>query len=299
MELRQLRYFVKVAQLKSFSEAARALYVSQSTLSQQVRQLEDEIGAPLLVRNSRHVQLSDYGELFLGDAEKVLRDSEDCLQRIRDVRNLDMGTLNIGATFSFCPLLMETAQSFIMEHPGITCNIRGSSIDNLMDSLQRQQLDMVLSYMPEKSFDDIESHALFNTELSLIVSETHVLADRESISLKELCRHPVVLPARGLQARYVIDDMLAKEGLRLNVRSEINDLHMIFSLISSGFLGTILSKATIGEAKGLKAIALEGVHADMQGSYHLRKNAYHKESARLFLRKLVENNSFNLRMEAL
>lgn len=65
MEFRQLRYFVKVAELRSFSEASKALFISQSTLSQQIKQLEEELGVELLVRDSRHVSMSDYGEQYL------------------------------------------------------------------------------------------------------------------------------------------------------------------------------------------------------------------------------------------
>ena len=108
MELRQLRYFVKVAELKNFSSAARLLNITQSTLSQQIRQLEQELGVELLIRDSRHVELNDMGKVFLPSARRTLQEANTCIERIHDVQGLRSGTLNIGVTFTFSKLLKES-----------------------------------------------------------------------------------------------------------------------------------------------------------------------------------------------
>lgn len=79
MELRQLKYFIKVAELKNFSEASRALNITQSTLSQQIRQLEGELGVELLIRDTHHVHLTDVGEAFLPYAQKTINDAQTCI----------------------------------------------------------------------------------------------------------------------------------------------------------------------------------------------------------------------------
>ena len=107
MELRQLRYFVKVGELLNFTEAARELFVSQSTLSQQIRSLEDELRCSLLVRDSHSVTLTEEGRYFLSDARKTLQQAQQCVDRIADVQNLDEGELNIGCTHSFGTILHE------------------------------------------------------------------------------------------------------------------------------------------------------------------------------------------------
>ena len=84
MELRQLRYFVKVAECQSFSEAARQLHITQSTLSQQTRQLEDELGVQLLARDSHHVELTDVGSAFLPSALRALAEVEACVDSISE-----------------------------------------------------------------------------------------------------------------------------------------------------------------------------------------------------------------------
>ena len=98
MELRQLRYFVKVAECQSFSEASRQLHITQSTLSQQTRQLEDELGVQLFSRDSHHVELTDVGSAFLPSALRALAEVEACVDSISEVTHMVRGTINIGAT---------------------------------------------------------------------------------------------------------------------------------------------------------------------------------------------------------
>ncbi|MDO4172628.1 MAG: LysR family transcriptional regulator, partial [Prevotellaceae bacterium] len=122
MELRQLKYFVKVADTLNFSEAAKALCVTQSTLSQQVKQLEGELGTQLLIRSSHSVTLTEAGEELLPYAQKTLHDAELCMVRINDLNQLSAGTLNIGVTYSFSPILTETLLLFMRMYPQIKLN---------------------------------------------------------------------------------------------------------------------------------------------------------------------------------
>ena len=117
MELRQLRYFAKVAELKSFSKASKALFVSQSALSQQVRQLEAELGTSLLVRDSHHVVLSDTGRAFLPSALRTLAEAEIGMDNIRNVAGLRTGDLTIGSTFTFSLLLERVVREFAKKYP--------------------------------------------------------------------------------------------------------------------------------------------------------------------------------------
>ena len=105
MELRQLKYFVKVADTLNFSEAARQLFITQSTLSQQVKQLEYELGSQLLVRTSHSVALTEAGRELLPYARKTLKDAEMCQARMDDINSMAVGTLNIGVTYSFGSIL--------------------------------------------------------------------------------------------------------------------------------------------------------------------------------------------------
>ena len=299
MEFRQLRYFVKVAELRSFSEASKALFISQSTLSQQIKQLEEELGVELLVRDSRHVSMSDYGEQYLPYAKQVLKDVDTSTERMNDVRQLKIGTLNVGATYTFCPLLADTVRDYMKKYPGIKLKIYCRSMENLMEMLEHGQLDVALSYMPLQSYDDIDSHILFNSNLCVIAGKDNPVAKKERIRLAELENLPLVLPAKGLQARNAFDSLLYGQNFKFDVRLEINDLSMLLDMVSRTNLVTLLSGATIHSNKNFVAISLDHPHSEMQGSFHLLKGTYCKNATKEFLKMLVENNSFLMAMEAI
>lgn len=299
MEFRQLRYFVKVAELRSFSEASKALFISQSTLSQQIKQLEEELGVELLVRDSRHVSMSDYGEQYLPYAKQVLKDVDTSAERMNDVRQLKIGTLNVGATYTFCPLLADTVRDYMKKYPGIKLKIYCRSMENLMEMLEHGQLDVALSYKPLQSYDDIDSHILFNSNLCVIAGKDNPVAKKERIRLAELENLPLVLPAKGLQARNAFDSLLYGQNFKFDVRLEINDLSMLLDMVSRTNLVTLLSGATIHSNKNFVAISLDHPHSEMQGSFHLLKGTYCKNATKEFLKMLVENNSFLMAMEAI
>lgn len=96
MELRQLRYFAKVAETLNFSEAARVLNITQSTLSQQIKQLEGELDTPLLTRSSHKVSLTEAGELILPHVKHALHEADSCAERINDLNGISVGSLSIG-----------------------------------------------------------------------------------------------------------------------------------------------------------------------------------------------------------
>ena len=299
MEFRQLRYFVKVAELRSFSEASKALFISQSTLSQQIKQLEEELCVELLVRDSRHVSMSDYGEQYLPYAKQVLKDVDTSTERMNDVRQLKIGTLNVGATYTFCPLLADTVRDYMKKYPGIKLKIYCRSMENLMEMLEHGQLDVALSYKPLQSYDDIDSHILFNSNLCVIAGKDNPVAKKERIRLAELENLPLVLPAKGLQARNAFDSLLYGQNFKFDVRLEINDLSMLLDMVSRTNLVTLLSGATIHSNKNFVAISLDHPHSEMQGSFHLLKGTYCKNATKEFLKMLVENNSFLMAMEAI
>lgn len=299
MEFRQLRYFVKVAELRSFSEASKAFFISQSTLSQQIKQLEEELGVELLVRDSRHVSMSDYGEQYLPYAKQVLKDVDTSTERMNDVRQLKIGTLNVGATYTFCPLLADTVRDYMKKYPGIKLKIYCRSMENLMEMLEHGQLDVALSYKPLQSYDDIDSHILFNSNLCVIAGKDNPVAKKERIRLAELENLPLVLPAKGLQARNAFDSLLYGQNFKFDVRLEINDLSMLLDMVSRTNLVTLLSGATIHSNKNFVAISLDHPHSEMQGSFHLLKGTYCKNATKEFLKMLVENNSFLMAMEAI
>lgn len=291
MELRQIKYFLKVAELLNFSEASKALFITQSTLSQQIRQLENEFDTILFERNSHEVSLTEAGQQFMRYARKVMIDVDDCTQKMDDLKNMLTGELNIGVTFTFSPLLTETVLEFMKLYPHVRLNVFYKTMSELMDMLQRREVDFVLAFKPTDRNDKIESHVLFNNHLSVVVSEQHPLAKRKSLTLDDLVLYDAAMPARGLQARNSFDDMIHSENSKLKIRVELNDVSILLKLIKQSKLVTILAEATIHDEDGLVAIPLEMAGNDMEGCIHLLKQAYVKNSAREFYRLLSQSRA--------
>lgn len=293
MELRQLKYFVEVARLGSFSMASKALFITQSTISQQIQKLEEELGVELLSRDTRHVVLSDYGEQFYPCAVQVLEEARAGVERIRDVNALKIGSLSIGATYSFGPLLKRTVQDFYKQFPNIRLNLIITSKEELRQKLLDRELDLLLTYKSPLGDDRIESHLLFQSRLCLIGRIDELKGVGKEVSVRDLARFPLALPSRGLQARDTLEDVLFAQNVNLDIRLEINSVRTLLDLVANTPLVTILSEESIQQVQGFEAVPIAHPDGRMDGCYHYLKGAYHKMAAQKFIELLKENNSFN------
>lgn len=289
MELRQLKYFIKTAELLNFSEAARSLFITQSTLSQQIKALEDELGSPLFFRDSHSVSLTECGQRLLPLARQTVTDADTCKTKIQDLQEMVSGTLNIGATYSFSPILKETIKNFIDKYPGVRLNITNKSMEELMDLLRRREVDFVLAFKPNETYEEIESRVLFEDHLSVIMNRNHPLAGSESITVDELRKHRLAIPAKGLQARNMADKYFNFLGADFNVSVEVNGVYNLLDLVQSSNLLTVLSDATIRDRDRLKAIPLDVANNQMQGCVHILKKSYQKRSAEIFIKMLRQS----------
>ncbi len=295
MELRQLKYFTTTAEFLNFSEAARALNITQSTLSQQIATLEGELGVKLFERTRHSMTLTDIGKAFLPSALRTIHDAESCIDRIHDVLGLEEGEINIGTTYTFSPLLRETVLDFMRKHPKIKLNIYCKSMEELLDLLIHRKIDVALSYKPMNLCRSIESHILFDSSLCVAVGREHPLAAQRSVTFRDVERFPVCLPAKGMQARNTLDRILETANhTSLDVRLEINDINILLDLVAKSNLLTFLSQATLIDHPEIAGVPISGVEASMQGSFHIIKDSYIKTATRNFLKSLCENKSFSM-----
>lgn len=290
MELRQLRYFVRTAQTLNFSEAARSLYVSQSTLSQQIKSLENELGTILFQRDSHSASLTQSGEMLLPLAIQTIQAAEACKAQADDLKEMLTGELNIGITYSFNHILTETVKNFVREHPGVKLNIIYRNMEELMEALRHREVDLVLAFKPGQHYNEIESSDLFSDQISVIMRKDHALAGRKSISIEELSRYRLAIPAKGLQARNAIEEYICIERSNLNVCLEINEANVLLDIVQDNNLLTMLSKTSIRGRELLKAVPLDLPDNRMQGCVHTLKRVWHKRSAEAFVKMLRDTN---------
>ena len=293
MELRQLKYFVEVGRLGSFSLASKSLFITQSTISQQIRKLEEELGVELLTRDTRHVTLSDYGQQFYPCALQVLQEARAGAERIKDVKALKVGALCVGATYSFGPLLKQTVLDFYREFPRIRLDLVITSQEELRQKLLDRELDVALTYKSPIGDDRIESHLLFQSRLCLVGRMGELRVVGKEVSVQDLSRFPLALPSKGLQARDTLEAVLFAQDVKLDIRLEINSVRSLLDLVGSSPLVTILSEEAIHQVQGFEAVPISHPDGRMDGCYHYLKGAYHKMAAQKFVEFLKENNSFN------
>lgn len=291
MELRQLKYFVKVAELLSFSKAAKALYITQSTLSQQIKQLEDELDMALFYRNNHKVSLTEAGQTFLEGAKRLLAEADDNKAKIMDLALGRSGVLNIGVTYSFGSILTESVLAFKKEFPDVVLNICYKNAIELMDMVSNGELDFALSFRSSERYDNIESHILFDNKLSIIVREGHPLLRKKFVRLADLEAFELLLPSHGLQARSTFDEIIEGRNLNLKVAMESNEVNAILNIIRKSNLVTVLSETVILEHDGLVSIEIDDAECNMEGCLHFCANRYRKRSTEEFIRLLSDTKA--------
>jgi LysR family cyn operon transcriptional activator len=291
MELRQLKYFVEVAKQGSFSLASKSLYITQSTISQQIGKLEEELGVQLLTRDTRHVALSDYGEQFLPHAIEVIEDAQMCSDIIRDVKDLNTGSLRIGSTYSFGPLIRQSVRDFYSLYPHVRLSLFSASWAELQQKLLDRELDIALAYKSTVSDERIESKLLFENRLCLIGRKDELSDCASPVPVEALSRYPLALPHKGLQARDMLESVLFAHDVDLDIRLENNNIFAILDLVRSSPLLTILSGEAVQDIRELSAIPIDHPESRMQGCYHCMKGVYRKKSTQAFIDILIENNS--------
>lgn len=282
----------------NFSEAAKELCITQSTLSQQVKQLEQELDSCLFLRNSHGVSLTEAGIELLPYAKTTLRDAEVCVDRMHDLRDVLAGTLNIGVTYSFAPMLTETIFAFMKQYPRIKLNVCYKPMAELMDLLRQREVDFVLAFKPSAPMDDIESHILFQNHLSAIVSLSHSLAGERKVSLERLAQFSLALPSKGLQARNTLDNLMERHSYPLKIHVELNDPNILLELVRQSNLITVLAEASVHNQTGVKAVPIDVPGNDMVGCVHTLRDSYRKRSMREFIRLLNESVAIRERVSA-
>ncbi len=294
MELRQLKYFLRVADTLNFSTAAKELFITQSTLSQQILQLERDLDQPLFMRNSHEVTLTEAGQTLVPLARETLQAAENCQLRLDELKNLMGGELNIGVTFSFTSIMAETLTAFLRQYPHVKVNVTQSTMADLMERLSHHEFDFVLAFKPIQSNPRIESHILFYHRLAAIVNDRHSLVGRESLTLDELQRYDLALPRKGTQARNAFERNIAGTDYHYRIKVEMNTVYLLFRLARESNYVTVLSESTVVGEDGLHAIPISDTDTPenvMQGCIHLLKGAYVKNSTREFVRMLGESTS--------
>ncbi len=291
MELRQLKYFIRAAELLNFTSAANELYISQSTLSQQIRQLENNLAVDLFDRIGKRVRLTEAGALFLSYARKTVQQADEGKQVLQDLADLKTGSLTIGATYGLTALLVKTLGVFSEHYPAVTINIVFGSTEYLLECMYKFKIDCMLSFMPMHPDDRLEIKPLFSAMLSLVVHQSHEMTRYKKITLPQLSKLQLALPAKSYSIRNYLDEVLGKAGIHLSGLIGVNDINTLLQLANTGNWCTVLMSSSLFNYPSLKAIPLESKGMQRQATIAFPSGVYRKKSLSAFSEILSKKSS--------
>ncbi len=247
MDLRRLRYFVAVAEESSFSRAAQRLHIAQPPLSNQIKQLEEELEIKLFVRTNRGVRMTEAGELLLEETRRIFVQIEQTIRVVRRVGHGEVGRLTLGFVPSASnEVLPPILRAFGDRFPDVALFLREMRPDQIVHRLHANQIDVGFLYLP---LDDasLNSECVSREPVILALPEKHPLASEDQVELRTLAHEQFVLPARyqmpGLYAQ--VNAACRQAGFAPNaVQKDVWLMQTIVGLVAGG-IGVALLPASL------------------------------------------------------
>ncbi|MCH4155213.1 MAG: LysR family transcriptional regulator [Muribaculaceae bacterium] len=258
MELTQLKYFVKLAEELNFTEAARKLFITQSTLSLSIKKLEEECGTPFFDRIGKCNYLTDAGKIFVEFAKRAIKEAETGITQIKEMKGIYTGKLRIGVVYSLHDIINNCIIPFTERYPEAYLSIvESNSVRDLADSVINGDIDLALTYRQKTMSHLLECHPLFEKPLSVIANKNHPVVSHNRLHLRELCKYPFIFFPYGIHTRMLIEQMFAENRLpMLSPHVEVNDASLILKMVETGKWLTILSEGIVNNWPNLKAIPI-------------------------------------------
>ena len=262
MDIRQLQYLVALAREKHFTRAAQVCHVTQPTLSGRIRQLEQELGVPIVERGQRFHGFTADGERVLKWAHAILDNWTSLQQEIETLRNTSgslAGRLSVGVIPSALPMAGLITKAIRDHHPGVELIVLSQSSIDILRNLEDFSIDVGLTYLDNEPIEGMRSEAVYMERYCLLVRADHRLAHTRSVTWAEAAIEPLCLLTPDMQNRRIIDRAFREANCapvpRLETNSVINlcaNVHLmgLASIIPEYFL------EVIGPVSDVRAVPL-------------------------------------------
>jgi LysR family transcriptional regulator, benzoate and cis,cis-muconate-responsive activator of ben and cat genes len=238
MELRHLRYFAAAAEAENVSRAALKLHVSQPALSRQIRDLEDELGFPLLERSAKSVRLTEAGRVFLTEARAVLQRVEDAVKTARAVATGGREELNVGyAPTPTVRILPPTIRAFQAELSKVRVILHDLSTQEMLDQLRAGKLQIAFLVRPKPPFlRGLQFEVIARDSICIAVPPKHPLARRRTTTLAEVAREPLVTYSRKEYPEYheSLAELFAGIKGKLHIAEEHDSVSSLIAAVEAG-----------------------------------------------------------------
>jgi DNA-binding transcriptional LysR family regulator len=240
MDFDQLTTFLEVARQGSFSRAGEKVFRSQSAVSAQIRQLEQEYGDRLLDRSGKTVKLTPAGQVLYDYAERLKRLREESLTAVADHSGTPRGTLRVGANEATCLyVLPEVFAEYYRLYPRVQINIYRNFSYKISEKLENGSIEVGFLTLPIQSAS-LEVQPIFRDKLMLMVSPRNPLAKHKTAAVRDIVKHPVLLPKTG-HTRRIMDKLFRPHRDELQIRMELPSIGMIKSFVAADLGVSIIS----------------------------------------------------------
>jgi LysR family transcriptional activator of glutamate synthase operon len=258
MELRQLYYFVKVANREHVTRAAEELHVAQSAVSRQIHLLEEELGVKLFIPKGRNLQLTHAGKLFLKRAEAILSDLDRAIAEIHELTDPEHGEVRLGFPHSLGTHLVPTViADFRKNHPGVRFIFHQGVYASLIRDVLTGEVDLAfISPLPEND-DQLCGHAVLKEKLLAVVPMHHPLAGEPVIELAQLKDEPFVLFREGYSLRPIVWEACLKAGFTPKIAFEGEETDTIRGLVAAGMGVSLLPEMALEQTGPLMPAKIE------------------------------------------
>lgn len=195
MNIRQLEYFAAVSETLNFTQAAKRFYISQTAVTQQIKSLEQEINVTLFHRNKRHVELTPAGKVFLVTVRDILNSLDGAISRCQSIDQGMTGTLTLGIVRDYIDLaLVDMLDAFCRQYPNISLHFIRDAVTPLYNRLLNHEADVIINIRFDKDTpESIQYLPLHEASIRVFMSNNHLLARKNSLSLQELTQENILL----------------------------------------------------------------------------------------------------------
>ena len=271
MTFRQLESFVAVARERSFSQAARAIHLSQPTLSEHIRELEQELGTRLFLRRARQVSLTEAGRLFEPRALRILAAADEARQAVLGAEGLLRGSLLIGAgTTPGIYVLPHVIGAFQTRYPGVDLRLRIANSRVIEEEIRADRLDVAVVGGHVLGPGERCVDAGLVDELILIVARVHPWARRRFVSQGELAGERLLIREPGSASRQVMERALQHAGIPMKRTMELDHTEAIKQSVMAGLGVAFVSSYAVADelrARQLATVRVRGLH--MRRHFHV------------------------------
>lgn len=241
MEIKNLKTFVKVAELNNFTRAADAVGYSQATVSAQIKELEDELGKPLFDRLGKKIQLTEEGKVFLPHAMDILQAEELALDSVRE-GDKPRGRLSVITGSSLAAnKLADVAQRFIEDFPDVELTIKIADYEKvILDKLMQGEVDFALCLDRSYENSDYAVDFIKEEKICFITYPENPILNKKSVKLKDILSDKLLLADRDIGYSKELEQILVQRGMPLTPKLELGSVTGILRIVRNGYGTTFI-----------------------------------------------------------